>query len=286
MGAWLWVREMKRIAAMTTVRNDKIFLHKWIDYYGGQFGKESLFVILDGYDQPVPDNAEGVNIIRLPHQPKERVPAMRRRARVMSHFGRGLHRYFDIVMAMDVDEFILPDPKTGMGLGAYLSSKSLPASVSSLGLDVGQHLEKEAPLDPGKPFLDQRRFAHLSTRYTKPCITTRPRTWGSGMHRIKGRNYTIDPNLYLFHFGMVDYELATGKTLDQDRLATGWGEHLSRRERLFGIIGKADPVDGDAFFDSARTRQTWQRSWYAWNKPRMMKGDPVVEIPQRFRGLL
>lgn len=278
---------LKAICALTTVRNDRLFLPKWIDYYGATLGHENLFVILDGHDQAPPDNAGRVNILRLPHQPRDRVTAMRRRARVMSHIAAGLHHYFDMAIATDVDEFIVPDPKLGIDLRGYLSGlQRPPSSISALGLDVGQHLHDEAPLDPARPFLDQRRFAHVSARYTKPAITTRPLTWGSGMHRIKRHNFHIDPNLFLFHFGMVDYTLATGKTLDADRLATGWKGHLDRREKLFGIITNAVPREGDAYFAEARRRQTWLRPLYAINKPGMIPGDPVVRIPDRFKGLV
>ena len=106
------------------------------------------------------------------------------------------------------------------------------------------------------------------------------------MHRIKGHNFHIDQNLYLFHLGMVDFALSTGKTLDRDRLATGWQGHLSRREKLFQIITDSSPVDGDQYFAQARHYQTWHRPIYAWNKPGMIPGDPVVRIPDRFRAIL
>lgn len=272
----------KRICALTTVRNDKIFLSKWIQHYGSALGEECLFVIIDGYDQPLPEGAGRVNFLRLPHTPLERVAAMRRRARVMSQIARGLYHYFDVAIATDVDEYIVVDPLVGQDLREYLSCRKLPDSLSALGLDVGQHLTLEESLKLDGPFLAQRKFAHVSARYTKPCITSKPLTWGSGMHRIKGRNFRIDPNLYLFHFGMVDYELSTGKTLDSDRLATGWQQHLSRREQLFEIITHSKPMEGDPFFPEARRYQTYHRPIYAWNKPAMIPGNPVIRIPDRF----
>lgn len=278
----------KRIAAITTVRNDALFLPKWIAHYGAAFGPKNLFIFLDGHDQPRPDCAlaDQVNFIHLPHINQKRAKADRRRARIMSDLARALFRCFDIVLATDVDEFLLVDPKVGLGLADYLAQIKGKASVSGLGLDVGQHLKNEAPLDPARPFLDQRSFAHVSARYTKPNTIFRPLTWGSGMHRIKGRNFHIDPNLYLLHFGMVDYQRATGKTLDQTRLDAGWKAHLERRERLFSIITEATPLDGDDFFAEARHRQTRRRALLAWNKPALLKGEPVIEIPTRFRGLV
>ena len=272
---------------MTTVRNDALFLPKWINHYGATLGRENLFVILDGHDQQMPPDCGPVNVLRLPHQPLPRVPAMRRRARVMSKLAAGLFHYFDMAIATDVDEFIVVDPARGQDLRAYLSGlERPPASLSSLGLDVGQHLAEEAPIDPDRPFLDQRSYAHVSARYTKPAIATRPLTWGSGMHRIKGRNFRIDPNLFLFHFGMVDFTRSTGKTADPDRLATGWEGHLERREALFSIITNATAREGDAYFATARRLQTWRRPLYALNKPGMIAGDPVIRIPERFRGLV
>ena len=52
------------------------------------------------------------------------------------------------------------------------------------------------------------------------------------------------------------------------------------------IITNADPMDGDAYFPIARRRQTWIRPVYALNKPGMIPGDPVIRIPERFRGLV
>lgn len=278
----------KQIAAITTVRNDALFLPKWIAHYGAAFGFQNLYVFLDGHDQPRPDCPGGdqVNFIHIPHKPLERVPAMRRRARTMSDLARGLWLYFDVVLATDVDEFLIVDPNTGKNLAQYLGAIKDHKTVSGLGLDVGQHVDLEAALDPSQPYLGQRRFAHLSSRYTKPVVAFQPVTWGSGMHRIKGQDFHIDPNLFLFHFGMVDYQRATGKTLDQSRLATGWSGHLERREALFGIIKDAQAVNGDTIFEAARRYQSHQRPLYARNKPGQMPNNPVVEIPERFRGLV
>ena len=41
---------MKRIAALTMVRNDDFYLEKWVDYYGRQLGKENLYIFFDGLD--------------------------------------------------------------------------------------------------------------------------------------------------------------------------------------------------------------------------------------------
>lgn len=278
---------MADICALTTVRNDPLFLEKWISHYGEALGRKNLFVVLDGHDQELPSNAGDINMLQLPFKPLARVPAMRRRARVMSNIAAGLYYYFDICIATDVDEYLVVDPTVGLNLHQYLSRlpRRFPA-VSGLGLDVGQHLVQEAPLDPSRPFLLQRSYAHVSSRYTKPVVTTRPVIWGSGMHRVKRHNYRIDPNLYLFHCGMIDSIQSQAKIKDLDRLNTGWHAHLNRRNHLFDIITKSDPLDGDSYFATARCLQTWIRPFYALNKPAMIPGDPVIKIPRRFSSLL
>jgi hypothetical protein len=278
---------MADICVLTTVRNDPLFLAKWIAHYGATFGPKQLFVVLDGHDQQLPPEAGEINVLRLPFKPLPRVPAMRRRARVMSNIAAGLYHYFDICIATDVDEYLVVDPNTGLNLQQYLSRlpRRWPA-VSGLGLDVGQHLDQEGPLDPARPFLSQRSYAHVSSRYTKPVVTTRPVIWGSGMHRVKRHNYRIDPNLYLFHCGMIDWGRSGEKTDDRDRLQTGWGGHLDKRARLFDIISTSMPLDGDAYLPKARFRQSWVRKLYALNKPAMIPGNPVIRIPQRFRDSL
>ncbi|MGE4610731.1 MAG: glycosyltransferase family 2 protein [Paracoccaceae bacterium] len=276
----------KRFAAITTVRNDTVYLQKWVDYYGQELGIKNLFVFIDGHDQTIPEWLTVVNTLVLPHLQTTRSKGDSRRARAMSDLARGLFGYFDAVIVTDVDEFLVVDPNLNVSLAEYLSTSKSRTSLSGLGMDVGQHLELEAPLDPERPFLDQRQFAHLSARYTKPSVAFHPVTWGSGMHRIKGHNFHIDPNLFLFHFGMVDFQLATGKTADTDRLASGWSNHLSRREALFKIIAESEPVDGDAYFPTARKLQTYRRPIYAFNKPGMIRGNPVVKIPERFRGIV
>ena len=273
---------MKRVAVMTTVRNDTLFLTRWIAYYGGIFGPENLFVIFDGQDQTIPAEASTINVISLPNIPRSVVIGERFRARASSHFAHALMASYDIVIAMDVDEFIVVDPRLNTDLLSYLSSKDLPSSVSALGLDVIQHVDHEEELDLSKGFLTQRHHALVSARYTKPNIITKKVVWGAGHHRIKGRNFHIDPNLFMFHFGSVDLKFSAERNGDRDATSVGWTAHIARRYALFDLMKRSAPMDGDSYFAKARQLLTWRRPIYAWNKPQMIKGDPVVTIPERF----
>ena len=276
----------KRIAAISIVRNDDFFIPKWISYYGGMLGKKNLFLIMDGHDQGRPAGTKGLNLIRLPRIDQTRVSGDRDRSRLVSHLARALFHRYDIVIAHDIDEFLVLDPDTGQTLPEYLTEKSTHLSLSGLGLDVGQHLELEGPIDPSRPFLDQRSYAHVSARYTKSVVANRPLTWGSGFHRVKGHNFHIDPNLYVFHFGVVDYNRYKEKRADQSLLNEGWKGHLKRRHGLFDLILNSEALEGDGFFRTARRRQSLYRPLHAWNKPGKLKEKPVIKIPERFRTII
>jgi len=275
---------MKKIAVITSVRNDTAFLSRWIEYYGNSLGATSLFVILDGFDQPIP-NAKGVNFIRVPFVQKSVVAGDKSRAARASNLAQTLFNTFDIVIGTDVDEFIAVDPKLNLSLPEYLSAKHLTAPLSPLGLDVAQHLSLETAIKKDRPFLEQRQFAKISDRYTKASILNAPHQWGSGYHRVRGQNFEIDPNLFLFHFGSVDQHVSQERTVDEDRIAEGWAAHQKRRDALFDEITDADPVDGDLRFESARVEMAQKRPLHAWNKPGPLKDKAIVRIPDRFKDL-
>ena len=278
--------KQKKIAVISMVRNDSFFVSKWIHYYGSLFGHENLFLVLDGLDQPLPESHESINVIRVPHIPLGRASGDRNRARLVSHLAKALFFRYQLVIACDIDEFLVVDPNLHLSLSEYLQKPINRSSLSALGLDVGQHLKEELPIDPSRSFLEQRKYAHVSARYTKAVIATRPITWGSGFHRVKGKNFHIDPNLYLFHFGMVDYDRFALKSGDPALSEHGWEGHLNRRYELFDLITNKPAVEGDAFFAKARARQSFCRPLFAINKPGMLKEKPIIRIPDRFQSIL
>lgn len=274
-----------RIAALTSVRNDPGFLPRWTAYYGAALGEENLYVIIDGFDQPVPQ-APGVNVIRVPYLARSRTRGDKARAARASGLARALLTSFDMVIGTDVDEFILPDPKTGLNLPEFLSQAQPRACRSALGLDVVQSDADDRPLDPARPVLEQRSRALISDRYTKASILSRPLQWGSGQHRVRGRGYHIEADLYLFHFGSADAQTLAARAGDTDRQAEGWAAHQARREDMIARVRAAAPQDFDGCIAKARATLQRRRRWPAWNKPAPLRPDQVVEIPQRFSSIV
>lgn len=277
---------MKNICAITMARNDNFFLTRWIEYYGNQLGKENLYVFLDGEDQPVPPNAGSVNVHHRVRVIEHVVSAEKRRLSFLSDVAADLLKRYDIVIGVDADEFLVVDPGTGKALAEYLNEAKIHPSLSGLGIDVGQHLDVEEALAETRPFLEQRSYALVSSRYTKPSVISEPVRWGSGFHRIKGHNFKIDPNLYLFHFGSVDYKMIQDRFLDKDRMATGREKHIRKRARTIDIVTRKRARIGDKWLSCARFLQTLVRPVYAWNKPLMMGWKLVVRIPERFKNIV
>lgn len=278
---------MKKICAITMVRNDEFYLRKWVEYYGNQLGKENLRVYFDGEDQQVPNFCEGVYTELRPRvlgnvakSDKGRINYLSSRAALLFEQG------YDLVIGTDVDEFLIVDPKLGKTLPEYLSDRKIKNCLSALGIDVGQHLELEAPIDASRPLLSQRSYAYLTSRYTKASVLARPLQWGSGFHRVKGCNYHIAPDLFLFHLGGFDYERMKKQLANSDLLATGWAKHLHRRAKTIRIVTKGKALEWDKTVSFMRFIQQWFRQFFAWNKPWNPSYKMVVRIPDRFKNVL
>lgn len=277
---------MKKIAAITMARNDEFFLNRWIDYYGNQIGEENLYIYLDGVDQPIPQLAKICHVIHVERVAEHVVKAEKRRLSFLSQRAKELLNHYDMIIGVDADEFLVVDPMCEKNLAEYLNEMHCNDSISGLGMDVGQHLDVEQTLDPQQLFLHQRSFAYLSSRYTKPSVICKPLNWGSGFHRIKGRNFHIDDNLYLFHFGSVDYEMIQARFKDKDRMATGRAKHIEKRAKTIHLITKKKALLDEKWLYFARFLQTCFRPIYALNKPSMGSLKLVVKIPDRFKNLI
>jgi hypothetical protein len=270
---------MKKICIVTRIRNDEFFLKKWIEYYGTQVGEENLFVYLDGMDQNISIDCRGANIIKCERIGGHVVDAEKKRLRFLSEMAADHLKSYDMVIGVDVDEFLVVDPKLNLSLREYLSMKDINICLSGLGVDVGQHLDEEKMIDASRPFLQQRHYAVLSSRYTKPCVITKPVIWGSGFHRVKKHNFYIDPNLFLFHFGCFDMQMLLDRFKDADRMKSGWERHIKKRTRTIDYVTRKEAHSGDKWMPIARVIQTYFRPIYAWNKPSMLFMNMVVTIP-------
>ena len=146
------MKKLKKTAAITMARDDDFFLSRWIAYYGKQIGTENLYILLDGIDQNIPENAGRAHIIKLPHTPMSRSAGDKYRIGKLSELAHELLEKYDIVIGCDSDEFLIVDPRTKQTLQQYLSNKKIHTTLSGLGLDLVQHLYNKALLDKDAQF--------------------------------------------------------------------------------------------------------------------------------------
>lgn len=266
------------------VRNDEFYLRKWVEYYGRELGKENLYIFFDGKDQRVPDFCEGTTTLLRERNPQHVVKAEKDRLGFLSQQAAKLfnEKGYDIVIGTDADEFLVVDPKLNIPLAKYLSHHRAKTSVSALGIDVGQHLHSEGVIDGSRPFLEQRHHAYICSRYTKPSVIMRPVRWGSGFHRIKGHNFRIDPNLFLFHFGSVDLKMIEDRMGNMDLVSTGRLKHIQKRARTIFLITGAESREWEKTTRLVRRIHQYVRPIWAINKPWNTIRKFVVRIPQRF----
>ena len=279
---------MKKICAITMVRNDEFYLRRWVEYYGTQLGRDNLRIYFDGEDQQVPSFCDGVYTELKPRIPGMVVKAEKERLSFLSYQAERLMKEegYDIVIGTDADEFLVVDPDTGKSLREYLASISINVSVSGLGVDVGQHLDLETAVDDSQSFLSQRSYAYLCSRYTKPSVIAAPVRWGSGFHRIKGHGYHIDRNLFLFHFGSIDLEMIKDRMTNSDLLSTGRLGHIKKRAGTIYAITGARARNWEPTVSRMRLVQKFLRQPFAWNKPWNPINKVIVRIPDRFKKII
>ncbi len=278
---------MKKIAALTMVRNDDFYLRKWVEYYGAQLGPDHLYIYFDGLDQRIPDFCAGTHAELHEKIGSQVISAEKGRLKFLSDRAAALLADgYDLVIGVDADEFIVVDPKLGQSLPEYLSGRKIKTSLSALGLDFGQKLGEEGDITDAQPFLRQRHYAQIGTRYTKPSIVARPCVWGSGFHRIKGHGYRIARDLFLLHFGYFDMKRLQERFQDADRVGQGWGPHMQKRARTIRYATDLPARDFDRWTRWARTCQTFCHPPFALNKPAMFECKIVVRIPDRFQDIV
>ena len=94
-------------------------------------GYKNLYLFIDGIDQKLPLRAEKINCFQISHINLNRLKADRSRAKRISDFAKELHKRYDVVLATDIDEFLVLDPNTGLKLKEYLDKIKIKYTILS-----------------------------------------------------------------------------------------------------------------------------------------------------------
>lgn len=182
-------------------------LPRWLGYYGEQVGVENL-VILDDQSDDGSTADIGATVIRLPRRAASTAETFdTAKMRLSNGLASTLLAVYDVVVFVDVDEFIIPDPRHYSGLRDYLTHGPSADVIAPIGLNL-VHSPRSAPaLDPDLPLLQQRRHVRFAPYMCKPAIKRKPFAWGRGQHGIKAE-YAIHRDVFLLHSHYADLDLA------------------------------------------------------------------------------
>jgi len=167
----------RRVAVVTDAVSEKFIFPIWHRYYGDLFGQENLFVLTyAGCSSMFRDFALG-GLIELPVGYDD---ATRRDA--IGRLVTLLLSCYDVMIRVDVDEFLVVDPRAAPSLAAFVHGSDEPY-MTARGFDVTQ-MPDEPPLPerPDGAILKDRAFATPNTALNKTCIMKMPMTWCVGFH--------------------------------------------------------------------------------------------------------
>ena len=279
------------------VKDDYFFLEKWINYYGGMFGKKSLYIINHGDDDTVNKMAQGCNVTSIPGGFDKQFDS--KRWRLLNHFANGLRSYYSYVVCGDVDEFLVFDPKTGLNLADFIAKRRKPNLITPLGLEVVHRPDIE-PDSVENSILGPRQYCRFSTYFCKPCLIGREAVISRGGHYADRKEKVVFKNLYLFHMKYCDHGMYKDTMnrrgiqmdkLDQEEqvaLSAEWMEKKDVEEdRLIELANL--PVREEFDFSERLTEMddTWgqrENSKY-WHFKKHV-GRELYPIPDRFSGII
>jgi hypothetical protein len=294
-----------RIACVTMVRNEPVFLPRWIAHWQGQVPQAQLFILADGPDQDLPDTTADLHVIRLPHAaPANGWEASR--WRFLSSFVTALLERFDTVVLNDVDELIVADPALGQSLPEALAEAGKLGVIKPFGIEIMHRTDLEPlPLEAGQPVLGQRRFFRINALYCKPCIVARPVRWSLGGHFSDFPDLHQSPTLFLVHLRAMDTGILLARqdlrrrhvTDAAGRVVYGvagapWADDRTATEAALAAFARLDPQPPETAIASVRQRiaQTWDcvpktGFWYHDHMAKL-RDDKSFILPERFHGLI
>jgi hypothetical protein len=215
----------QRSALQTMVRDEALFLPIFLRYYSRFFAPEDIYVLDHG---SIDGSTEVGGFVRIPVE-RETVDNGWILDQLKSH-QRSLLESYDVVLTVDADEIVAPDPVWGT-LGEYLTGFQ-EEWVNCVGYEILHLPDREPALDPRRPVLDQRDHWFAADGYDKPALATAPTPWEVGFHGREDGRLNIDPDLRLIHLHRIDHEQCrehhrrssewTWATRDIDG---GWGRH-------------------------------------------------------------
>jgi hypothetical protein len=238
-----------RIAVVSDVVAVGNYLPAWLAYYSEVAGHKNIF--LYSYDQNIS------SAIRL-----DRPYCDQFRRHFLSQRVNDLLAHYDVVLRVDIDEFLIPHEGDLKGFLTGLEADY----VTTYGFNV-IHQSGEPVLDFGLPLLPQRRFMYADARSNKTCVTRVPMQWSEGFYAC-----TEPPQfngLYMMHMKHADQQsnIAWNERMSGDTHAENYyRKPIPDRRRCKIDLDINRDVFNRSFIDSVQKRGGFYRG-HEFNEP-------------------
>lgn len=277
-----------RIAAVTMVYRGYGTLERWCAHYGALVGRENLYIVSHGDDPRHREIGSGSTVIGIPRTGLDRFDYRRHKA--LDGLSQFLNTYVDVVLRVDVDEFVFVDPVMHGSLVSALKSVEADAWFC-LGFNVFAR-QGDKPLDPELRYSEQRRLCVVDSSYSK-AIAARNGV-SIGFHGARdpatkdASRMAMPRGLYLAHVRHADVggpEEAESFT-DMSRMR----RLAAPADPMFHRVSGFDVVDGEeelaTCFDrlSSGFERNRKKRPGIWAVPKT-KREVAFELPERFVGL-
>lgn len=289
---------------MTMVRNESFMLPRWLEHYGTLVGKPNLVVVDDATTDGSTTGLD-VTVLRLPRDGKRDPSFDAQRARMVSALGTALLHYADIVIYVDVDEFLVIDPWVYQTFEDFLRRVPDNGLVAPLGLNLLHVQSREGRFDSSRHILEQRRFVKFVPAMCKPVVRrSAAARWTPGFHGATAP-YSIDPGLLLIHAKFLDVTLAATQQKSRHALwhegmgqVSSWRMPAGRLKANLAVWSTSAEGETISEFDAARLdlADVVHKSRLRLRGPRLyrslggqiaaMRDMPVLELPPRFEAHL
>jgi hypothetical protein len=286
---------MLRIAAITTVYDEREFMPIWHGHYARLIGAENLFIIDDGSTDGSTDGLEPSHVIKRPKAPIDQIV----RAAMIGYMTEALLAYYDVVIYVDVDELLVVDPLIRLPFADYLAK--IPGKhFNAVGFNILHRAEHEPDYEPSVPVLEVRQWLEFEFGYCKQLVHKAPAKYGAGFHRTN-KPLNFAPGLYLLHLRAFDTRVALRRIEHRRRLA--WSDRSLRLghgsqnrqtpEQYMAEVNPYRPEDYEAaprmalfndFVVAKLKALEGLEKYQDFEQAGLTRG--LVERPDRFRGVI
>ncbi len=189
---------MKKYAIVTDATSAGFIFPKWYDYYSSQFGGENIYICTykDGLNQFKSYELGHVKIIA--HEYDDDI-----RAYKINELVEKLLEFYEIVIRVDIDEFLVPEDTSYTNLKEFLDKWNGPY-ITAKGFDIFEKVG-DKKINYELNLLTQRKYAYSLSAMCKTAVTRLPLTWKRGFHYA-----SIPPKfdgLLLFHLKRLSIDM-------------------------------------------------------------------------------